>query len=74
MGEIQQTQVLTVREVQERVAEVFMARDDDELAHNREDALHIAVLEAIAAGAPNAAELARAAMRTREIDFSRYGA
>jgi hypothetical protein len=74
MGEIQQAQELTVREVQERVAEIFVLRQDDEAAHNREDALYVDVLQAIANGAVDAAELARTALRAQEIDFGRYTA
>ena len=41
-------------------------------AHAAEDALHQDVLAAIAAGAPNPAELAAAALATTEIKFSRW--
>lgn len=48
--------------------------DDPEGAHYDEDALHVAVLEAIATGDHDgaAADLARAALRTREFDFARW--
>lgn len=45
---------------------------DDELAHSMEDALWEDVLRAIADGAPNAAELAKAALATKELDFARW--
>jgi hypothetical protein len=50
---------------------VLAARGDTEGAHGREDELHRHVLEAIAAGAPNAAELAKYALTTTNIKFQR---
>lgn len=41
-------------------------------AHAEEDALHQGVLRAIAKGAPDGAELARAALQTLSIAFSRW--
>lgn len=76
MNQIQQTQGPTQQPQEElnvwlRAVDIYAARDDDEHAHNLEDALYIDVLQAIANGAPNAAELARDALRTQDIDFSR---
>ena len=41
-------------------------------AHAMEDQLYLAVLAAIAQGAPQAAELAQAALMTRGYEFERY--
>lgn len=75
MSEIQQARD-SAQEPQElnvwlRAVDIYAARHDDEHAHNLEDALYLDVLRAIADGAPNAAELARDALRTQEINFSR---
>lgn len=45
---------------------------DDEMAHSEEDRIHREVLEGIANGAPNPAGLAALALKTRELDFSRW--
>lgn len=45
---------------------------DDEALHSQEDSLWGEVLEAIANGAPDAAGLAREAIRTNDLDFSRW--
>lgn len=63
---------MTVDDVKAKVQEIFDARHDDEVAHNREDALYEAVLEAIAQGASNPSELAEAALATRGLDFHRW--
>lgn len=64
--------MLTVDEVRKRVARIAGIVGDDEVAHSEEDALHQAVLSSIAAGAPNAAELAAEALKTCEIGFARW--
>lgn len=46
--------------------------ENDADMHMLEDGLHVAVLKAIAGGAPNAAELAAEALKTREIEFTRW--
>jgi len=56
-----------VAEVKEKAIE-----GDDEVAHILEDKLHIDVLEAIASGSGNAQELAKEALRTREVKFMRW--
>ena len=64
---------MTLKECRERVAEIEMIRDDDELAHVMEDELHCAVLEAIRDGeADDPGELASAALRTKAIKFGRW--
>jgi hypothetical protein len=47
---------------------------DDELAHGSEDSLRDAVLQAIANNEPNAVELARAVLKTNDLDFARWRA
>lgn len=64
--------MLTVEEVRRRVAEIEAERGDDEAAHCDEDSLRAEVLAAIAAGAPNAAELAAEALKTGQLDFQRW--
>ena len=58
--------------VREAVARINGIRHDDEVAHGHEDVLYVAVLQAIAGGAPDAAALAAEALRTQEIDFARW--
>jgi ketosteroid isomerase-like protein len=62
---------MTVDEVRREIEEIRAARADAVMAHEAEDALRRRVLAAIAAGAPNAAEIAAAALATDEIPFSR---
>lgn len=52
----------------------YAATGDNEVAHSREDHLHTEVLQAIAAGAPDPAALATAALQTRTIKFERHHA
>lgn len=59
-------------EIHTRIARIYANRSDDEAAHAAEDDLHTDVLKAIADGAPNSAELAREALRTKDIDFARW--
>jgi hypothetical protein len=65
---------LTREAVEARVAAIACLARDDEAAHAREDDLHVAVLQAIAAGtwrdAP--AVLCAAALKTKEIEFARW--
>ncbi len=63
---------MTVDEVRIHLDQIREHGNDDERAHGQEDALWRAVLEAIAGGAPDAAELAREALRSTEIEFSRW--
>lgn len=64
--------VLTVEDVRDAVAAIRHGREDDESAHSMEDSLHLAVLRHIAAGGPNAAELAAEAIKTFDLDFARW--
>lgn len=68
------SQLITVQEVIEQVESISECADDAESAHGLEDALYKAVLTAVAEGAPNAAELAREALKTKELKFPRYTA
>lgn len=48
------------------------AKSDSELAHSNEDLLYWSVLDAVANGNPNAVEMAKEALKTKEIDFPRW--
>ncbi len=70
---------MTAEYVKQKVAEIAALRGDDERAHSREDALFVEVLREIAkgeiAGFPDKAEpweLAQEALRTLDIEFSRW--
>lgn len=65
---------LTVEDVRARVEAIrgAGAGGEDAAAHIKEDELQVDVLRAIADGAPNPAELARAALATTELDFDRW--
>lgn len=63
---------MTVEQVRERVAEIRADRHDDERAHSNEDALWGDVLQHIADGGGNAAELAAEALKTTQISFARW--
>ena len=63
---------LTVDVVRSRVASIAKIGGDPECAHSSEDTLRDDVLEAIAAGAPNAQELAREALKTNDLTFPRW--
>jgi hypothetical protein len=65
---------MTVDEINAKVQEIFLARFDDEKAHNMEDHLLVDVLTAIAEDPTNAAEKAQAALRSTMIEFSRWTA
>jgi hypothetical protein len=60
-------------DVVERVALIRQAQDDDEMAHSMEDALYEDILRAIAAGtAENVAEMAKEALKTKDVAFARW--
>lgn len=61
-----------VEDVKRKVEKIRSKSGDDEVAHSEEDALHRAVLHAIADGATNARELATAALETTRITFGRW--
>ena len=64
---------MTNNEVKQRVKNIKdCSRDDYEAAHSMEDTLHQDVLQVISDGAENAVELAKAALKTKKIEFPRY--
>jgi hypothetical protein len=63
---------LTVAAVRDTVAEISRIRHDDEVAHVIEDRLWERALRAIAAGAPNPAELAAEALKSADLEFNRH--
>ena len=65
---------MTVAEILARVEVVRALARDDEAAHGEEDRLREKVLEAIAKGdhAEPADALARAVLKTSDIDFARW--
>ena len=63
---------MTEDEVRRRVAEIDAIADLTERAHIAEDQLYYDVLKAIAAGADNAAALARAALAAKHLGLDRH--
>ena len=64
---------MNVKDVLEKVQEIKMMAHDDEAAHSREDDLHQDVLRAIAEGrCDDQSACAEAALKTLDIDFSRW--
>jgi hypothetical protein len=65
---------MTLQEVTALLSEVKRLSEDadDHGAHELEDKLHIQVLNAIANGAENSAELARECLKTLELGFERW--
>lgn len=65
---------VTEQHIKDAVMEIARLADagDNEGAHSNETALMVEVLRAIAAGAPNARELAGEAIKACEIDYARW--
>jgi hypothetical protein len=63
---------MTPDDVKSRVAAIEAESGDNETAHCDEDALYQAVLLAIAEGAAEPRELAREALKTSELTFTRW--
>lgn len=64
---------MTVKDVTDTVRAIeSMAETDWECAHSLEDQLHRKILHAIANGAENPQELAKAALKTKNIQFTRH--
>ena len=63
---------MTPDEVHAKVQHIATLANDAEAAHGAEDDLWQDVLTAIKDGAPEAADLASEALKTREIDFPRW--
>lgn len=64
--------MIDLKWVQDRLRLIESGKLDDEAAHSYEDDLHVEVLQAVAAGHPDAAVLAFEALKTRDIDFGRW--
>jgi len=60
---------MTKEDIEKRVQEIQERADDDEMAHAMEKDLHEEVLEFLA---EQGNELAEAALKTLDIDFSRW--
>lgn len=58
--------------VKDEVAAIAAMIGDDEAAHSKEDKLYAEVLRVIAKGTTNGAELAKAALKTKKLDFARW--
>ncbi|MFW0909667.1 hypothetical protein [Bacillus altitudinis] len=65
---------MTVDDVMKRVEDIRQVAEaeDDETAHGMEDELYIDVLGAIVNGADDPEKLAAEALKTLEIEFSRW--
>ena len=63
---------MTVQEIHGRVESIRAHADDNERAHADEDDLWRDVLRAIAAGHPEPQQLAEAAVKSTEIEFTRW--
>lgn len=63
---------MTKSEVKKRVKDIKESAGDYESAHSMEDDLYLDVLNAIADGAKDAAELAKEAIKTTKINFPRH--
>ncbi|WP_303985888.1 hypothetical protein [Niallia circulans] len=65
---------MTVDDVMKRVEDIRQVAEaeDDETAHGMEDELYAEVLKAIANGVDNPEKLATEALKTLEIEFSRW--
>ncbi len=64
--------MITITQAEQDLARIRANVRDSEHAHSLEDALHRAVLKAIAQGSPDSRELARIAVQTTELKFSRW--
>ena len=63
---------MNLEEAEMCVLDIKKASHDPERAHSKEDDLHIAVLKAIVEGHKDVAQLARIALETLDIEFSRW--
>ena len=62
----------TVDDVRRVVDYIASIQDDNEVAHGAEDAMRQRVLELVAEGHPDSAELAKAALESSTITFGRW--
>ena len=63
---------MDIQEIIKRIKRIKEKAGDSEVAHGIEDTLYLDVLEAIAAGAENAKELATEALKAKSIAFERW--
>ncbi len=63
---------MKVSQVLARIEAIKSLAGDCEAAHSEEDKLHVDVLREIAKGGMFAEELAKAALRTLDIEFERW--
>lgn len=64
---------LTLADIYEALEEIERVRESDASAHNLEDALYERFVRHVAQyGSPELAEMARAVLKTKDIDFSRW--
>jgi hypothetical protein len=64
--------MVTVNTARKRLRRIREEAWDDEVAHDDEDRLRADVLQAIVDGSPDYKALARIALSTRKIQFSRW--
>ncbi len=65
---------MKLHDVIKRVKEIRDSLPDYEKAHSLEDQLYLEVLQEAAKGNPEAYALARAALKSKKLDFERYSA
>lgn len=63
---------MNLKEVKKTVNDIKESVVDFEGAHELEDDLYEAVLKEIVSGNPESKEMAREALKTKQIDFARY--
>lgn len=68
----QRVELLTPEDVARRLAEIHAVQGDPEAAHALTDDLYRAVLFSVAAGSPDSAVLAAAALRAETLGFARW--
>lgn len=63
---------MNLKEVKKTVNDIKESVVDFEVAHELEDDLYEAVLKEVVSGNPESKEMAREALKTKQIDFARY--
>ncbi|PEH04339.1 hypothetical protein CP356_05705 [Lactobacillus sp. UMNPBX5] len=63
---------MNLKEVKKTVNDIKESVVDFEGAHELEDDLYEAVLKEVVSGNPESKEMAREALKTKQIDFARY--
>ena len=63
---------MNLKEVKKTVNDIEESVVDFEGAHELEDDLYEAVLKEVVSGNPESKEMAREALKTKQIDFARY--